>query len=47
MRSDAELREANRRFYDPLWTGARLVAPERFNTWSVVRSLTGPGRQRP
>jgi SAM-dependent methyltransferase len=46
MRSDAELREVNRLFYDPLWTGAHLVAPERFNTWPMVCSLTGPGRPR-
>ena len=33
-------------FYDPLWTSARLVAPERFNTWPMVRSLIAPGRPR-
>lgn len=38
-RDDAELREANRQFYDPLWTDARLVEPERFNTWPLVMSL--------
>ena len=38
-RSDAELRAANRAFYDPLWTEARLVEPERFNTWPLVSSL--------
>ena len=40
IRSDAELHEANRQFYDPLWTDARLVEPERFNTWPLVRSLS-------
>ena len=45
-RSDAELLEANRRFYDPLWTAARLVEPERFNTWPLVRSLISPSRPR-
>ncbi len=41
---EADWREANRRFYDPMWTDAQLVAPERFNTWPLVRSLAaGPG----
>ncbi len=35
----AELRDANRKFYDSLWSGARLVAPERLSTWPLVRSL--------
>jgi len=38
-RTDAELLEANRRFYDGLWSGARLVEPHRFNTWPLVSSL--------
>jgi SAM-dependent methyltransferase len=29
----------NRRFYDSLWSGARLVEPSRFNTWPLVQSL--------
>lgn len=33
------LRDENRRFYDGLWSGSRLVRPERFNTWSLVQSL--------
>lgn len=33
------LRDRNRRFYDTLWDGARLVEPQRFNTWPVVQSL--------
>ena len=45
-RSDAKLLEANRRFYDPLWTDARLVEPERFNTWPLVCSLVSPSRPR-
>jgi SAM-dependent methyltransferase len=40
------LLEANRRFYDPLWEQARVVAPERFNTWPLVRSLLGSSRAR-
>lgn len=45
-RCDAELLEANRRFYNPLWTDARLIAPERFNTWPLVCSLISPSRPR-
>jgi SAM-dependent methyltransferase len=37
--NDQELLDANRRFYDLLWSGARLVEPEQFNTWPLVRSL--------
>ena len=37
---------ANRAFYDRLWTDARLIGPERFNTWPLVRSLAGPGTLR-
>jgi len=33
------LREENRRFYDAFWAGARLVEPQRFNTWPLVGSL--------
>ncbi|HTV51736.1 MAG TPA: methyltransferase domain-containing protein [Steroidobacteraceae bacterium] len=33
------LRERNRDFYDTLWSRARLVSPERLNTWPLVRSL--------
>ena len=33
------LREANRRFYDRLWSGTRLVRAERFNTWGPVADL--------
>lgn len=45
-RTDLELLEANRRFYDPLWTDAHLVEPERFNTWPLVCSLVSPSRPR-
>ena len=44
--SDAQLREVNRRFYDPLWFEAELVEPERFNTWPLVSSLVRPGQAR-
>jgi SAM-dependent methyltransferase len=42
----ADGREANRRFYDPMWTDARLVAPDRFNTWPLVASLAVGGGLR-
>lgn len=42
----AALYATNRRFYDNLWSGARLVAPERFNTWPLVESLLAPGQGR-
>jgi SAM-dependent methyltransferase len=45
-RSDAQLLETNRRFYDPLWRDARLVEPERFNTWPLVSSLVLQSRSR-
>ena len=38
-RNGQELLDANRRFYDLLWSGTRLVEPERFNTWPLVQSL--------
>lgn len=40
-RSDAELLAANQSFYDGLWSGARLVEPQQFNTWPLVASLLG------
>jgi SAM-dependent methyltransferase len=49
-RSDAGggpgLLEINRRFYDPLWTHARLVEPQRFNTWPLVSALVSRDRPR-
>jgi SAM-dependent methyltransferase len=34
-----ELLDANRRFYDSLWSDASFVEPQQFNTWPLVRSL--------
>ena len=45
-RSDTVLRAVNRRFYDPFWAEAKLVEPERFNTWPLVASLVRPGQPR-
>jgi SAM-dependent methyltransferase len=44
--TEADGRAANRRFYDPMWTDARLVGPERFNTWPLVHSLAAAGGAR-
>ena len=45
LKRDRELLDVNRRFYDLLWSGARLVEPTRFNTWPLVNSLL-PRSQR-
>jgi len=45
-RSDAEMLRANREFYETLWADARLIRPERFNTWPLVRSLLPGSRAR-
>jgi SAM-dependent methyltransferase len=44
--ADRRFRELNRRFYDAMWTDARLVEPERFNTWPLVRSLVSRAQHR-
>jgi SAM-dependent methyltransferase len=38
-RTSQELVEDNRRFYDSLWAGCRLIEPDRFNTWPLVQSI--------
>jgi SAM-dependent methyltransferase len=45
-RTDRELRETNRRFYDALWADVRLVEPERFNTWPLLAPLVAASRRR-
>jgi SAM-dependent methyltransferase len=37
--SGRTLLETNRQFYDALWAQSRLVPPQRFNTWPLIRSL--------
>lgn len=44
--SAPNLLDENRRFYDLLWSGARLVEPQRFNTWPLVRSLLSESPRR-
>src|SRR5665213_4367961 len=41
-----ELVETNRRFYDSLWSKARLVTPNRFNTWPLIKSLLRQSHRR-
>ena len=45
-RNDAELIRANRSFYESLWAEARLIGPERFNTWPLVHELTSTASRR-
>src|SRR5690348_17648952 len=46
MRNETGLTESNRRFYDGLWSRARLVEPQRFNTWPLISELcAGPARR--
>jgi SAM-dependent methyltransferase len=45
-RTAAELLDINRRFYDSLWSGARLMEAPRFNTWPLVASLVGDKTRR-
>lgn len=44
--SEHDLLARNRRFYDLLWSGARLVEPQRFNTWTLVHSLLSASGRR-
>lgn len=44
-RGNRDLLEVNRQFYDALWGDARLIEPERFNTWPLVRSFV-PSQRR-
>ena len=46
VRSDAELLDANRSFYDGLWRDAQLIGPERFNTWPLVQALMSASTRR-
>jgi SAM-dependent methyltransferase len=45
-RTEREMLERNRRYYDLLWRDARLVEPQRFNTWPLVQSLAASARRR-
>ena len=41
-RSPKQLLDDNRSFYNLLWSGARLIEPQQFNTWPLVKSLLPP-----
>jgi SAM-dependent methyltransferase len=43
---EREIFDRNRRFYDSLWSGARLVEPQRFNTWPLVNDLVSASERR-
>ena len=45
-RSDAELVRINRGFYESLWAQAKLIAPERFNTWPLLHELADAAPRR-
>jgi len=38
--------EANRRFYDALWSASYMVQPERFNTWPLLSTLAAAAPAR-
>lgn len=38
-RTATALTDRNRRFYDGLWRDAKLVGPDRFNTWASIQEL--------
>lgn len=44
--SARKLLDANRRYYDSLWSGAQLVEPDRFNTWPLIQALLPCGGRR-
>lgn len=46
LANEVELQRINREFYEPLWNDAKLIAPERFNTWPLVQSLLMPQQRR-
>lgn len=41
---EGELAALNRVFYDDLWSDARLIEPQRFNTWPLVAELVADAR---
>jgi SAM-dependent methyltransferase len=45
-RSNDDLIRANRGFYESLWADARLVEPQRFNTWPLVREVAATAPRR-
>jgi len=46
MHDEITLRARNQHFYEGLWRDAQLVAPERFNTWPMIRQLAAAASSR-
>ncbi len=46
QRTDADLIGSNKRFYDALWSEAKLFSPEQFNTWPLVAELVAQTSRR-
>jgi SAM-dependent methyltransferase len=44
--TERELLDRNRSYYDMLWSDARLVEPQRFNTWPLVKWLLPTAARR-
>jgi SAM-dependent methyltransferase len=44
--AERELLEKNRSYYDMLWSDARLIEADRFNTWPLVQSLLPTAARR-
>lgn len=44
--AENDLLARNRAFYDSLWSGARLVRPERFNSWPLIHGLLSGATDR-
>lgn len=42
----ADMAARNREFYEPLWAGAKLQPPRRFNTWPLVQELCAAAPRR-
>jgi SAM-dependent methyltransferase len=38
--------DANRQFYDSLWSASYVVPPQRFNTWPLLSALAGSASAR-
>jgi SAM-dependent methyltransferase len=38
--------DANRRFYDALWSASYVVSPQRFNTWPLLSTLAASATAR-
>lgn len=42
----ADMHEANRGFYDPLWRDCDVIRPEKFNTWPMIQEITAHAARR-